>query len=214
MNRCISYRHEAWMKDYIEFNTTQRANCKNAFEKDLYKLMNNAVYGKTLQNRRKFQDMRVLLDEENPEKLRKKICRITNNPNYEGFKEISEKMLIFKSKKKKVKFIDPICCGFVVVELAKLHMSKFHYEVFLKYYGKDKLKLLFTDTDSFCYEIETKDIWSDLKHKKLKMHFDFSNLNPEHPLFDASTRAQIGLMKIEYWTKKGVENDGMGVVLA
>jgi hypothetical protein len=74
MNGCISYRHEAWMKDYIEFNTTQRANCKNAFEKDLYKLMNNAVYGKTLQNRRKFQDIRVLLDEENPEKLRKKIC--------------------------------------------------------------------------------------------------------------------------------------------
>ena len=197
IHRVMSYHHEAWMEPYISFNTTQRQKAKNSFEKDFFKLMNNAVYGKTLQNRRKFEDMRVLLEEEDEEKLRKKICRITNNPNYEGFKKVSDKMLIFKSKKKKVKMIDPICCGFIVLEHAKMTMAKFHYDVFLPYYGKDKVKLLFTDTDSFCYEIQTEDVWEDLKDKKLNEFFDFSNLPEEHPLFDKKNKAVIGKMKIE-----------------
>ena len=103
-------------------------------------------------------------------------------------------MLAVESSNKEVKLCKPVVVGFSVLELSKLEMYDFHYNKFKKYY-KDNLKMLMTDTDSFIYEIETEDLYSDLY--KFKKYFDFSNLDKKHPLYSEENKKVVGKMKIE-----------------
>jgi hypothetical protein len=198
VKRCYSFIHTPFMRDYIQGNTARRIKSKNEFEKGFYKLMNNIVFGRSLLNRRNFEDIRLIIEEENEKRMKQKILRLTNSPLYEGFKQINEKMIIIKSKKKKVMFKEPIAVGFTILELSKLHMAKLHYDVMKVKYPNPRLKLLFTDTDSFCYSIKTHDFWDDLKKDdKFRKWFDLSNLQPSHEMYDVSQKAKLGLLKIE-----------------
>ena len=71
-------------------------------------------------------------------------------------------------KKEEVELNKPIYCGAAILDLSKLLMWEFHYNHIKKIYGS-KAKLLFTDTDSFCYEITTKDIYKDMELSVISM---------------------------------------------
>jgi len=89
----------------------------------------------------------------------------------------------------------PIYLGAAVLDLSKLLMAEFHYDFIKEKYG-DKARLLFTDTDSLCYEIETEDLWADWKpHMDL---FDFSDNAKDHPLYSDANKKVIGKFKEEY----------------
>lgn len=124
------------------------AKTKNAFEKDFYKLINNAEFVKTMEDVRKYSDFKLEFNE-------KKVQKLINNPRYKREKIINNNLVQIEMKQTNTKFNKPIHIGFSVFELSKLHMYKFHYNVIKKKYG-NKAKLMYTDTDGIKYLAETR----------------------------------------------------------
>jgi hypothetical protein len=186
----MSFDQSCWMKDYIDFNTNERAKPTCAdFEKDFFKLMNNAVFGKTMENVRKRKDVRLV----NPTK-EKAYDKIVAKNNYEGFHVISDDLHALECGKISVVLDKCVIVGFSVLELSKLHMYNFHYNIMKKKYGND-IALLFTDTDSLCYEIKCDDVYKDMF--AMKEHFDFSDYPKDSPFYDTSNKKVIGKFKDE-----------------
>ena len=192
----VEFDQSKWLKTYIDFNTNMRTKSKNDFEKDLYKLMNNAVFGKTMENVR--GRVNITLHSENEKLKDKHIAK----PQYVTSKTFGENLIAIQMQLPKVILNKPIAVGACILDLSKLHMYQFHYDYILDKY-KDKAKLLFTDTDSLCYHIETEDVYQD-------MH------NDAH-LFDRSGYNMDGFRSQDNMNKKVIgkfkdETDGVPIV--
>ena len=159
----IRFRQKAWLKEYIDLNTKLRQEGNNDFDKAFYKLMNNSVYGKQMENVRKRCDVTLITSEE---QFKKSMYQ-----EYERRTIIDEDAVILYRNKTKHFLNKPIYGGFVVLELSKLLMYKFYYN-FLKTKYDEKVRLLGTDTDSLIVKIETEDIYEDIKENI--EHFDTS----------------------------------------
>ena len=92
IHRIIEFNQEAWLKPYIDMNTELRKAAKNDFEKDLFKLMNNSVFGKTMENIRKHRDIKLVTTD-------KKRSKLVLEPNYHTINLISEDLSIIEIKK-------------------------------------------------------------------------------------------------------------------
>ena len=114
--RIIEINQEAWLKPYIAMNTELRKLANNDFEKDFYKLMNNSVFGKTMENVRKHRDIRLVTTD-------KKRSKLISEPNYHTMNLISENLSIIEMKKIKVKMNKPIYLGLSILEISKILMS-------------------------------------------------------------------------------------------
>ena len=171
--RGIKFVESEWMKPYIDKNTNLRAKAKNNFEKDFYKLMNNSVFGKTMENIRNRVDVKLVNTEE---KLRK----LAAKPNFKGPPKIfSENLISVHMKKTSLTMVKPVYLGMCILDLSKTIMFDFHYNYVKSKYG-DKAKLLFSDTDSLMYEIETEDFYKDISGD-VKNRFDTSDYPENHP---------------------------------
>ena len=151
----IGFDEVAWLQPYIMMCTSKRQQAKNSFEKDLYKLMVNSLYGKSIEDKRKHQKVKIVLN-------RKMIQKYTKNPLFNQFMILDENKAICKLTKNVIKLDKLIHLGFTVLEYAKLKMYKLHYDTFKAHYGPN-IKLIYTDTDSFIYHIKTQDFYNDLK---------------------------------------------------
>ena len=172
IHRGIKFVESAWMKPYIDMNTELRTKAKNNFEKDHYKLMNNSVFGKTMENIRNRVNVKLV---NNEEKARKLIAK----PNYKSCKIFGETLISVHMKKTSLLMNKPVYLGACILDLSKTIMYDFHYN-YIKPMYKDKAKLLFTDTDSLMYEIETEDFYKDIS-KDVKDRFDTSDYPENHP---------------------------------
>jgi hypothetical protein len=167
-----------------------QAHAKSDFEKDFYKLMNNAVFGKTMENLRNRVNVAFCTSE-------KKFQREVRKHNFkrEIFGDDKDNFLVgVEMAVKKVKLNKPIALGFSILEFSKLHMQQFHYDNIKPKYG-EKAKLLFTDTDSLCYRIQTDDLYDDIA--KASINYDLSNYPKEHAIYDASNKKVVGKFKDE-----------------
>ena len=155
-------------------NTTLRAKAKIEFEKDFFKLMNNAVFGKTMENIRNRADIELV---DNKEKA--KTIRLAAKPNFRHCTIFDENLVAIHMKKINLTFNKPVYLGMCILDLSKTLMYDFHYNYIKKKYGS-KAKLLFTDTDSLCYVIETEDFYKDISGD-VEAKFDTSNYAKCHP---------------------------------
>ena len=174
------------MKKYIDINTELRKKALNDFEKDFFKLMNNAVFGKTMENVRKHRDIELVKTDCQRNKL-------VSEPNYHTMKLISENISIIEMKKVKMKMNKPIYLGLSILEISKTTMYEFWYDYMKRKYG-DMVKLCYTDTDSLVMNIKTKDFYKGIV-KDVEERFNTSNYSVDRPLPKRKNKKVIGLMK-------------------
>ena len=187
----IKFVESEWMKPYIDNNTNLRAMAKNNFEKDFFKLMNNSVFGKTMENLRNRVDVRLV---NTKEKLRKLVAK----PNLKSPPKIfSENLVSVHMRKTSLLMNKPVYLGMCILDLSKIIMYDFHYNYIKSKYA-DKAKLLFTDTDSLMYEIETEDFYKDIS-RDVKDRFDTSDYPENHPsgIPTGENKKVLGMMKDE-----------------
>jgi len=186
IHRVMRYKEKAFLKSYIDFNTMKRTHAKNEFEKDFYKLMNNSVFGKTMENVRGRTDIRAIMDKD-------ELLKLTRQPYYNQNHIISEDLVLVQMKKRECKLDKPIYVGASVLDLSKLHMQYFWYDVLKKGFG-EKVSLLFTDTDSLCFELKTKHNW-EYHMNYIKDELDLSNLKGKYQ--DNTNKKVLGKFKCE-----------------
>ena len=187
VHRVLEFNQSPWLKQYIDFNTEKRKNAKNDFEKDFFKLMNNSVFGKTMENIRKRVDVRLVTDEN-------KLLQLASKPTYVSSKIFNENLVAVHKIKETLTLNRPAYVGMCILDLSKTLMYDFHYKYIKKNYG-DKAKLLFTDTDSLTYEIEAEDVYQKFWNDKDK--FDNSDYPESSPYFDKTNKKVIGKFKDE-----------------
>ena len=172
IHRGIKFIECDFLKPYIDKNTNLRTKAKNNFEKDFFKLMNNSVFGKTMENIRNRVNVKLVDTGEQFKKLAAK-------PNYESRKIFNENLVSVHMKKTSLTMSKPVYLGMSILDLSKTVMFDFHYKYIKPKYGK-QAKLLFTDTDSFLYEIQTEDFYKDISGD-VKNRFDTSDYPEGHP---------------------------------
>ena len=173
IHRGIKFIESEWIKPYIEMNTNLRTKAKNEFEKDFYKLMINSVFGKTMENIRNRVNVKLVNTEERLKKLAAK-------PNLKSPPKIfNENLISVHMKKTSLTMNKPVYLGMCILDLSKTIMYDFHYNYIKPKYG-EKAKLLFTDTDSLMYEIQTEDFYKDISGD-VKDRFDTSDYPENHP---------------------------------
>ena len=154
IHRIIEFNQKAWLKPYIDMNTELRKLARNDFEKDLFKLMNNSVFGETKENIRKHREIKLVT-------MDKKRSKLVSEPNYHTINLISEDLSIIEMKKTKVKLNKPIYLGLSVLEISKILMYGFWYD-YMKPKYNDNLRLCYMDMDSFIMNIKTNDFYKDI----------------------------------------------------
>ena len=188
VHRVIEFEQEAWLKKYFDFNTDLRTKATNKFENDFFKLMNNAVFGKTMENVRKHRDIKLVRTD-------KKRNKLVSEPNYHTMKLIDDNLAIIEMRKVKVKMKKPIYLGLSILELSKITMYEFWYD-YVKAKYEDRVRLCYMDTDSFVLNVRTKDFYKDIS-EDVKDRFDTSNFYCDRPLPIGVNKKVVGLMKDE-----------------
>ena len=170
IHRVVEFRQEYWNldKSYIDMNTDLRKDAKNDFEKDFFKLMNNSVFGKTMENVRNHRDIRVVT-------TYKRRSILASEPNYYSTKYISKDLLIMEMKKTEVVMNKPIYLGKAILDISKTFRYEFWYDYIKPKFG-DKARLCYMDTDSFIMDIKTEDFYKDIADD-VERWFDTSNFN-------------------------------------
>ena len=191
VHRGISFDQSPWMAPYIKKNTELRKTAVNSFEKDIFKLINNSVFGKTIENIRKRQNI-ILIDN------RKKALKLASRPNFKRATIFDRNLIEVHMKKTEVFFNKPVYVGQSILDLSKTLMFDFHYNYIQNKYGHNSAKLLFTDTDSLMYEITTDDFYKDIS-KDVKTKFDTSDYPPDHEsgILTGVNKKVIGMFKDE-----------------
>ena len=147
-------------------NTELRKHAKNDFEKDFFKLMNNSVFGKTMENVRNHRDIKLVTTD-------KRRSILASEPNYHSSKCISKDLMIMEMKKVEVKMNKPIYLGQAILDISKTLMYEFWYD-YIKPKYEDKARLCYMDTDSFVINIKTEDFYKDIA-SDVEKWFDTSN---------------------------------------
>ena len=152
--------------------------------------MNNAVFGKTMENVRNHRDIKIVT-------TNKQRSKFASDPNYHSTKYISRDLLIIELKKIKVKMNKPIYLRQEILDISKTLMYEFWYDYLKPQYGNN-VRLCYMDTDSFVIYIKTDDFFKYITND-VERRFDTSKYDEknERPLPIGKNKKVIGLFKDE-----------------
>ena len=187
IHRAIEFNQMDWMKPYIDFNTKLRTAATNDFEKDFPKLMNNSVFGKTMENISKHRNIKLVTTEE-------KYLKTVMKPNFKSGVLFGENLMGCEMEKIKVVMNKPVYLGQAILDLSKIVMYEFHYD-----YMKPKFKdpqVCYMDTDSLIHNMKTEDLYADIADD-IPARFDTSGYCPNRPLPIGLNKKVISLMEDE-----------------
>lgn len=192
VHKILSFTETHIMKQYIDFNSKKRAAASNSFDINFYKFLSNSLFGKTMERPDNRTILKLVSDIQTYEKY-------VSQLNFKQTKIINKDLVSLELNHPAFVIKKPFYIGAIILELAKFHMVNFHYNVMKKHF-QDRIRLLYTDTDSFIYEISCEDIFTELSD--LKQYFDFSNFPKDHLLFDLSCKKVPGFFKDECSSKQ------------
>ena len=182
----LRFKQSDWLKKFVMFIAEKRMRAVNGYEKGIFKLMVNSVYGKTMETLRKRVNVKLVNNEKDNVKCVSRptfVCQKILNKNLVAIHKIKLVLLLNK----------PIYIGFCALELSKLLIYDWHYNYFVK---KFDCNLLLTDTDSLVYEIRGVDDVYEKVYEDKDL-FDFSDYSKESRFYDDSNKKVIGKMKDE-----------------
>ena len=189
VKRVLEFEQECWMELYIRMNTEFRKQAKNDFEKNFYKLMNNSVFGKTMENLRNRVDIKIVRSNE-----KDKIRKLVASPLYARHVIFTNDLVGIDMHKSRLLLNKPVYTGMTILDKSKILMYDFFYNHLKKQYG-EKCEQLYTDTDSLLLKIETEDVYKDIKANE--SFYDTSDYPKEHPLHSTVNKKVLGKMKDE-----------------
>ncbi|KYN12413.1 hypothetical protein ALC57_15418 [Trachymyrmex cornetzi] len=203
IHRILQFAQSPWLREYIELNTQFRTRAKNDFEKNFYKLMNNAVFGKTMENVRNHVDVKLITKWDGRYGAEAMIAK----PNFHSRSVFAENLIAIEICKLEVMFDKPIYVGMCIFDISKVCLYEFHHEYILPLFC-DKCKIIYTDTDSLIYRVECEDVYETMKRNIAR--FDTS----DYPIDNAygmplANKKVLGLMKDENNGAKMTEFAGL-----
>ncbi|KAJ8909922.1 hypothetical protein NQ315_017226 [Exocentrus adspersus] len=194
IHRILEFSQSTWLGSYIDLNTRLRNAANNEFEKELFKLMVNSIFGKTMENVDKRQDIKLCSCWENKNK-RLGARALIALPHFKSCSVFDEELVAVLMGKVKVVYDKPVYIGFTILDFSKTIIYEFLYGYIKSTYG-DKVVLLYTDTDSLILHIFTENPYNDIiNHIE---YFDTSNYSEDTVLGMPKTPSVVGKMKDEY----------------
>ncbi|XP_044760347.1 uncharacterized protein LOC123317802 [Coccinella septempunctata] len=191
VHRVLQFKQSAWLKMYIDKNTHLRQTAKNNFEKNLFKLMVNAVYGKTIENVRKHREVKLV----NKWYGRYGAMNLISSPFYKDRMIFGENLVAIELQKRLITIDKPIYVGMSVLDISKVCLYEFHYDYFQPNFKESILN--YVDTDSLTYEVSNQNPYECIK-RDCYTRFDTSDYPKGNPYgIPQVNKKVLGLMKDE-----------------
>lgn len=185
IHRVLSFTQENFIKPFIKICTEARQNANTSFEKDQFKKVANSTYGKTIQNVRNYNDVKIHVS-------KKQLLKSVSNPTFKNYIILDENLVQTNHFTPVILHDRPIFVGFTILELSKHFMYDFYYNKMLKN-APCKIELGFSDTDSFLFKVDNPALF--LEH--IKPYMDFSNYPEDNLLYSETNNAKLGYFKDE-----------------
>ena len=181
VHRLLQFRQENWLSPYITLNSEKRQVASNKFEVNFYKLINNVVYGKNCESKRRKNKTTVSRDAE---------LMIISKIEFDLYMIFGEHLAALTTRPKSIYWNTPTIVGATILDLAKYHMYAFHYNVMRPNFH---CRLLYSDRDSLLYAINSDNFYKELSQKPQSVlsHFDFSNYPPHHFLYNTTYKRVV-----------------------